>query len=234
LSARPEAPGKACIVPDLSPHAMSDPLTVNRANAHTTAWERMGPPHWRRQSRSPDELAGRLAEQEHEHQLFALILEKARREKVPIADLFLEASRFTNPGFSEQALLEALARHGRCLEENCAWEMDAQQNPDGNPSWITLTLPERGDLDSVLRRENNGQGETQDKEEHRGLFGLVIRLTQRLTGQRSTPRAARTRPADLPAKARPLWGFVRMLLLGAALALVYHFLVRRGLAPKFF
>lgn len=234
---------------------MAETTAADRTALRASLQERLGCAHWRQRPATDEELACLREEARHEQARFERILEQANDKGVPLPDLFLLASRLENPKLGDEFVQEALRRYNRALEAGAAPSLGPQAAGQDNPAWITLTLPERGKLPSVLRFDETDKSKDDKAEEHRGLFGLVIRLLQRLTGQKSAPpppvrlrhmaethsRQGREASAGrqgseprLPAKPGPLWGFVRMLLLGAALALIFHFLSRRGLVPKFF
>lgn len=181
---------------------------------------------------SPDSM------DDHEAALYARILADARREDSALENLYLQTLHLAFPRVDEARGRRETEAYARRLE---GWSRSLDEN--GNPCWISLTLPERRD-DQALRPEgvlpsesesaapaNRLRGNANDGGEKNALFRAVDRLFTPFTGSKA---AVTAKPGGAkgtlvpPIEPHPLRGFIRMLLLGAALALAFHFFLQKG------
>lgn len=215
------------------------PSPPSRRSAGPAAEDRYPP--WRQRSHSPDSLRDLAEAQKREEELFALTQRLAALEDSSLEELYLHLRLLggANDGeaLGHEAAAYAESMRARALDGQGQPDMDAE----GNPLWISLTLRDRRDggpiqAGSVLPGEEESAAprtfleESREKRrEHSGIFGAVIGFLSRLAGAGkkapTEPRKSRS-PAANSAPPSPLGGFVKMILLGAALALVWHFFVR--------
>lgn len=200
-------------------------------------------PAWRPRTHSPESLRELAAAQEKELELLALIRRLSALENTPLEELYLHSSLLGGASDSEALKAEALAYAQRMRERAplAANDFDAE----GNPLWISLTLRERRDDGTIQARgvlpsdEESAaprsflQDSLEKSRERSGLFGALIALLGRLTGLKKEepqkeravrPKSAGQKTSD--PKTSDLSGFIKMLLLGAVMALVWHYFGR--------
>lgn len=223
------------------------PSPPSRPGAGASVEDRYPP--WRQRSHSPESLRDLTDAQEREEELFALTRRLAALESSPLEELYLNVRLLGGASDCEALRPEAAAyaekMRARAFDDPAQPDMDAE----GNPLWISLTLRDRRDggpvkAGSVLPGEDESAAprtfldqSLEKRRENSGLFGAVIALLGRLTGvkKEAPPERRKSRPDERgqsrldavdSASSSPLGGFIKMILLGAALALVWHFFGR--------
>lgn len=207
-------------------------------------------PSWRPRTHDAPSLARIKDEQEYEERLFRLVLTRAGNAETPLADLFEITLKLCGPEGAKRR-----PQAVRLAEKALAWR-DAFDG-DGNPLWITLTAreerDEKTDPQSVLPGADEsaapkgtlrlGNGADPEKKEipdrDNPLFDALDKTVRHITG---TPRQEPALPRDPhqgrgtlpPPKPRVLSGLIRMLALGACIAVIYHVLALKGWAPRLF
>ena len=205
---------------------------------------------WRPRVHDAPSLARIRDEQEREEQLYRHALARAQNADTPLADLFELALALRG---AEEAERSAQAR--RLAEEALAWR-DAFDG-EGNPLWITLAPHEEreeqtepqtilpGPAESAAPKGTLRLGNSPDAEKREipardnPLFDALDKTVRYITG---TPRQEPALPKDPyqgrgtlpPPKPRVLSGLLRMLAIGACLAVIYHVLSLKGWAPRLF
>ena len=183
---------------------------------------------------------------QQEEVLFRHIMDEARSECSQLGDSLRDFMRLAFPRAGDGDIERAVAT---VKASTASWQ-DAYDK-EGNPCWISLTLPERGESDEglqpggVLPSEAESAGppktDAERKAEHdRERPGFFKRL---FGGASSVdPKRPPVTPASIaagkgtipPPKPRPLRGFIRLAVLGAVFAVIYHMVVVRGCTPKIF
>ena len=205
-----------------------------------------GPPAWRPRSDTADTRSVSLAQQQ-EQELFDQIMAEARREDSLLDELFRDATRLAFPQADEAYIDRALAR---ARTDMLRWRESVDQ--EGNPSWITLTLPERPMEDdgiqpgAVLPSDTESavplsEKEAADKKKEQELQGLFGRLLGFFSGDSETKHPPVTRASIAAGKGtipppvrRPMRSLFRTFLLSMIFGIFYYALSLRGCVPKIF
>lgn len=202
-------------------------------------------PSWRQSKDSDKERL--CAQDERDNALYASVLRNAVDGAMPLQDLYLEASRLGAQRPEEDLKREAQAYAQRLEYQYALHEGRAEEDNNGNPLWISLSLRERNDdgpikVPGVLpsgadlavpKDQISEKKDAKNNADESGLFGVIIRLLRRLTSKAQAPRQHPLKSQGVipPPSPAPLRGFFRMLLLGAAMALGYYMLQRMGFLP---
>jgi len=209
------------------------------------------PAAWRPNRLSREEEAAFIEttriEFQQEEALFRHIMDEARNESSHLDDSLRDFMRLAFPNAGEDDIERAVAT---VKASTASWQN--AYDKEGNPCWISLTLPERDESDEGLQpggvlpseAESAGppktdiEGKAEKDRERPGFF-------KRLFGGASSsvdPRRPPVTPASIaagkgtipPPKPRPLRGFIRLAVLAAVFAVIYHMVVVRGCTPKIF
>lgn len=201
---------------------------------------------WRRSADAPS-LEEVLRAQREEEDLFRQTLELARQEEQPLAELYLNMERLAYPT-ADPALLRKAAERDAYRALHWREELDE----DGNPRWISLSLPERRDPDSqlapasVLPDERTTAAPLEDGAapppvaERRGLLGRLLNRAKgsprEETDAAQSPyarlRAARAKPPKAPSPLkRFLFRLLRVVLFLIIIYELYRIFLRWGMAP---
>lgn len=188
------------------------------------------------------------AQDERDNALYAALLLRASDGGTSLEELYLDACRLASQQ-PREALREEAERYIRNLERRSRlYEQLAEQDSEGNPLWISLTLRERRDdgrveapgvlpsgLEVAVPKDHVTE-KREEKDPESGLFGLVVRLLRRLTrsGVKRPQSPLKSRGVVPPPDPSPMRGFFRMLLLGAAMALAWYVLQRYGIVSSLF
>ncbi len=194
-------------------------------------------------------------EEEQEETLFRHIIAQARDPKQPLRLLSDQARALCNPHAPPSR------PEGRD-DNHASWHNSMDR--DGNPAWISLSLPQREEeqesaapkdaLPEESAAPSSSWGKlpfsiTSGKDSPRknagkhapvaGSQSIAGRFFSKNPEQPDTPAARILREREgkgslTPRKARPLRGFFRILLITAILAMIYHILAQQGWVPPLF
>ena len=173
-----------------------------------------------------------LAEEEYQKDLFRRILSGAREQTTSLEELYAQADSLASPSGKDHALSPSTP------ETDSPWA--AALDSDGNPRWITLSVPEPSPEDgriipeSVLpapitpATDKSEQQEASSRHKPSGPFqSLLARLNVR-----PQPTSGKAMPHSR--RPRPMRNFFRMLLVTAILGMLYHILAQKGWVPRLF
>lgn len=195
-------------------------------------------PPWRPRTHNPQSLRQLADAQERELEIFASARRLAALENTPLEELYRQICLLGGASDSEVLPPEAAAYARSMRDRELAPRRDV--DAEGNPLWISLTLRERRD-DGLIEVRGVLPGEAESAaprtfihdsrekgRERAGLFGALIAFLSRLAGakEKTPPEKGNGRRKAAKPELEALGGFVKMLLLGAVLALVWHFFVK--------
>lgn len=203
---------------------------------------------WRRDEGAPS-FEEMRDYQSREEALFAEVMERARLETTEPFEQFLAMQQLANPGADETLLRRAA---GRDVEQLLRCEESLDE--DGNPRWISLSLPDRRDSDTRIDPEGVLPSDAEsaapptteyDKKQSggtgKGLLGRLFKRSGNKTPEEDDPvsvnpyrRLREKRQAEetpLPPHKRFLFRMLRMALLFIIIYEVYRILLRWNVLP---
>lgn len=198
------------------------------------------PAPWRPCPGGPDAQTLFL-EQKREEELFQCILEEARQEETALNGLFGHVMRLAFPNTPEADRERAL---GMILSRTANWQNSFDK--DGNPRWISLTLPERdehekgihpdpvlpSDMESAAPPQADARETPEKNGNVSGFFARLSGIFSGIPGSGHQPATAAGRGTIPPPRPRPLRGVARLVIVGSICAVLYHALVVRGCMPR--
>lgn len=152
-------------------------------------------------------------EQRMEEEIYRDILSRARNDADSLRSLAPLMRKLHNPRLNDSRDYTESACDSPCYpnaapdsEENMRLELGGMDS-NGNPNWISLTLPQRDEDASMPGTDKNN-----------------------VPGSRTRFEP----PTAAPHKPRPMRSLIRMLLVTAILGMLYHILSLKGWVPRLF